>query len=254
MNKKIFYLLLIPLMVGCKSQKIANQQALQWDNFDYPEIRFTDKASETQGSKLYSRIIPQPDKYINSVASEVLKTLYFSPKDSIPAIKVINYTLEDVKGISAKDGAPPEISIFYSSQWIEEAMRKGSDDKVLFETRGVLLHELTHGFQLEPQGIGDYGSSKTFRAFIEGLADAVRISNNGFESDIPKKGGSWMDGYRTTGYFLNWMTNKDKDFLKKFNRTALTIVPWSFDSALQSIFGENVTTQQLWDEYQATLK
>lgn len=183
-----------------------------------------------------------------------MNTLYFSPKDSIPAVKLINYILEHAKGISAKDGAPPEISIFYSTRWIEEAMRKGSDKQVLFETRGVLLHELTHGFQLEPQGIGDYGSSKTFRAFIEGIADAVRISNNGFESYAPKKGGSWMDGYRTTSYFLDWMTKKDKDFVRKFNCTALTVVPWSFDAALQSIFGKNVTTQQLWDEYQLTLR
>ena len=50
-----------------------------------------------------------------------------------------------------------------------------------FETRGVLLHELTHAYQLEPQGIGSYGTNRVFWAFIEGMADAVRVANGGFD-------------------------------------------------------------------------
>lgn len=46
---------------------------------------------------------------------------------------------------------------------------------MFFETRGVLLHELTHAYQLEPQGIGSYGTNRVFWAFIEGMADAVRV-------------------------------------------------------------------------------
>lgn len=94
---------------------------------------------------------------------------------------------------------------------------------MLFETRGVLLHELTHAYQLEPQGVGSYGDSPTFRAFIEGMADAVRIANGGFEGPSARpKGGSYMDGYRTTGYFLVWLRDhKDAEFLRKFNRSAL---------------------------------
>ena len=30
----------------------------------------------------------------------------------------------------------------------------------------------------------------------------------------------WLSGYRISGYFLYWlMLNKDKDFLRKFNRS-----------------------------------
>lgn len=43
-----------------------------------------------------------------------------------------------------------------------------------FSKRAVLLHELTHAYQLEPQGIGSYGTNRVFWAFIEGMADAVR--------------------------------------------------------------------------------
>lgn len=103
----------------------------------------------------------------------------------------------------AKNG---EISIFYSTRHIAKAFENKDTANVDFETRGVLLHELTHAYQLEPQGIGSYGTNKVFWAFIEGMADAVRIANGGFhgENDRPK-GGNYMDGYRCAGYFFVWL-------------------------------------------------
>ena len=41
--------------------------------------------------------------------------------------------------------------------------------KLFFETRGVLLHELTHAYQLEPQGIGNYGSSRVYVVILLSL-------------------------------------------------------------------------------------
>ena len=86
------------------------------------------------------------------------------------------------------------------------------------------------------------------------MADAVRYHNGYFPVDSRKPGGHWMDGYRTTGFFLEWLTGKDPDFLRKFNKSVLEIVPWSFDKAMKHIFGEQVTTDSLWEEYQAFLK
>ena len=116
----------------------------------------------------------------------------------------------------------------------------------------MLLHELTHAYQLEPQGIGTYGTNKVFWAFIEGMADAVRIANGGFtgEADRPK-GGNYMDGYRTAGYFFVWLRdNKDSEFLRKFNKSTLEIIPWSFNGAIKHIFGEEADIDALWKEYQ----
>ena len=48
---------------------------------------------------------------------------------------------------------------------------------------------------------------------IEGVADAVRLLNGCFTPEDRPKGGHYMDGYRTTGFFLAWLTeNKDRDF------------------------------------------
>ena len=123
-----------------------------------------------------------------------------------------------------------------------------------YETRGVLYHELTHGFQLEPQGIGSYGTNKTFWAMIEGVKDAVRYLNGGFTLEDRPKGGHYMDGYRTTGFFLAWLTQtKNPDFLRKFNRSTLEVIPWSFDGGVKYALGNDYDIDSLWKEYMATM-
>lgn len=218
------------------------------------EVVFIDNAVGSAGSEIYHSIIPDPEKYIRERAVEVMETLYFTPEDSIVNVDTLFYRLEDVDGISAKDGGNGKVTVFYSTRYIASCFAGGDTSKVLAESRGVLLHELTHAYQLEPQGIGDYGSSRVFWSFIEGMADAVRIVNGGFGDASPVPGGSYMDGYRTAGYFFAWLKeNKDADFLKKFNQTTLTVVPWSYDGAFRSIFGEETSADSLWEEYQNSL-
>lgn len=104
---------------------------------------------------------------------------------------------------------------------------------------------------LEPRGIGTYGTNRVFWAFIEGMADAVRVANGGFGPDARPRGGNYMDGYRTAGYFFVWLRdNKDPDFLRKFNRSTLEVIPWSFDGAVKHILGEEYDIDALWREYQ----
>lgn len=214
-------------------------------------ILVEDKASDTDGARLYHTIIPDAESYIRKAASEVLATLYDVSSDTIPPVDRLHYTLEDVDGISAKGGGNGDISIFYSTRHIERSFELNDTARLLFETRGVLLHELTHAFQLEPHGVGDYGNSRVFRAFIEGMADAVRLANGGFEH--PENyvcGGHYLDGYQSAGYFFDWIReNKNADFLRKFNRSALDVVPWSFDGAIKYALGEDYSIDVLWEEY-----
>lgn len=46
--------------------------------------------------------------------------------------------------------------------------------------------------------------------------------------------------------------NKDKDFIKKFNASALQVIPWSFDGAMKHILGDKPenSIENLWNEYQ----
>lgn len=226
-----------------------------WGKYNVGTILFEDKATQTEGSDIYHRIIPDAESYIKEQARVVLATLYDSPEDSIPAVNKIHYTLEDIEGVSAKGGGGGDVTIFYSTRHIEKSFAANDTAKLFFETRGVLLHELTHAYQLEPQGVGSYGTNRVFWAFIEGMADAVRVANGGFEGPNARpKGGNYMDGYRTAGYFFVWLRdNKDSEFLRKFNRSTLEVVPWSFDGAIKHILGKENSIDELWHEYQVAV-
>ena len=225
-----------------------------WENFTYPKVNFTDKDSTVNGSKIYSKLIQNPSEFIREHAQKVASILYWSDKDKMQDIRTLNYELRPDKGISAKGGDAPVIDIFYSADWVEKtALNKGNFD-VLYETRGVLYHELTHGYQFSPKGCGEYKTGDEYFAFIEGLADAVRYQAGFFPVTNRRPGGSWMDGYQTTGFFLQWLTGKDPDFIRKFNLSAVELDPWSFDGAMKHILGNDKTTLGLWDEYQTFLK
>jgi len=243
-------------MAGQIRLKKEIRKVVSWDNYFVGNVEFKNLSPDTKGAKIYNHIVPDPDKYIKECARKVLQTLYFTPKDSIPKLENIVYTIKDYNGISAKSGHGSIIDIVYSTRWIEKSFAENDTAKLNFETRGVLYHELTHAYQLEPQGCGSYGDGGAFWAFIEGMADAVRLANGGFTSKDRPKGGTYMDGYRTTGFFLYWVAQtKDKDFLRKFNHSTLEVIPWSFDAAFKYIFGpsEKLRIDNLWREYQVEM-
>lgn len=247
-SKGVMPAMLLFSVLTVSAQQSANNV---WKDYPTGKVNFKDNASQTEGSHIYNAIITDPAAYITEKAKMVLNTLYFSPSDSIVPVENINYSLEDIKGVSAKGGGNGEIDIWYSTQHIEKSFANQDTARLHFETTGVLTHELTHAYQLEPQGIGTYGTNKVFWAFIEGMADAVRLENGCFTPEDRPKGGNYMDGYRTGGFFFVWLkNNKDKDFIRKFNRSTLEIIPWSFDAAIKHVLGSQYQIDELWKEYQ----
>lgn len=230
----------------------------EWQTYDPGKVNFKIENPKSAGAQIYNKIIPDPDKYIRDNARRVLQTLYYSPDDpNVPQVNNIEYVVRSFDGVSYKSGSGDYIRIDYSTDWIEKSYKGVDVEQVDYETRGVLYHELTHAYQLEPKGCGTYGDGGIFWAFIEGTADAVRVYNGCFDQDFSSsdrpKGGTWTDGYRTLGYFIYWMQkNKDKDFIRKFNATAATVNPWTFDGAMKAILGDKpeITMSNLWEEYQ----
>lgn len=248
--KKLLVLIAFLPIAAC-----SNGNGGQEDKFSYPEVTFMNEAAGTSGWATYNRLVPDPAALIKQQCLEVVKTLYSSTSDpNIPRITQIHYIFTsgvEVSDVSVVIGQPNARRIRYSPTNVEQ-WAPGGDSKVMLEVKGVLNHELTHVYQLNPQGAGGYAQGTEHWAFVEGMADAVRPVLGPFaDGRKPMKGGSYMDGYSTTGWFLVWLKDtKDPDFLRKFNGTAATINPWSWDAAMQNIFGQGITAQGLWNEYQ----
>lgn len=242
-----------------KKEQVTVSPLEAWDDFYPGDVRFTDRSPETRGAQIWHEIVPNPEQYIQGCAREVLHTLYFTPADTVvPHLREIRYRLEEYNGISEKWGGGDHVGIRYSTRWVERCFGEDGDTaRVDHETRGVLYHELTHAYQLEPRGCGTYSDGGEYWAFIEGMADAVRLACGGFEqdfqsSDRPRRG-HWTKGYRHAGYFLYWLDqNKGDEFLRRFHRSAAELPVWSWDAAMHHVLGpdESCGVEALWKEYQ----
>lgn len=225
----------------------------KWTNFQYPLVPFVNEDEKSVGSKYYDYLVQNKSEYLKFHAREVAKILYYDADDARKDIQQIKYILKDYDGISAKSGNIPSVQITYSTRYIAQAYQL-SMFKLDHETRGVLFHEMTHCYQYEPQNCGTYNEQGVFWAFMEGLADAVRIHAGYVDMKERRQGGWYTDGYKTTGFFLDWLTTKDPDAIRKFNRSAKELSTWSFDGAMKYIFGSNASVRNLWVEYQNYLK
>ncbi len=224
----------------------------KWHDFPLPEVTLTFTNPDSEGSQIYQAIVPDCEKLIAISSHKVLDCLYSDPSDSrIPRPKTLEYVLEDFDGVSYNAGT----KIGLSNQYLAGYYKEFGAEAMIKENIGILSHEITHSYQAEPKNCGGYTSGTHFFAFIEGVADAVRVLCGGFPNDSDRpRGGHYMNGYRETGFFLAWLVNnKDADFLRKFNESAHELETWTFDAGIKYALGESASADALWTEYQIAM-
>ena len=228
-----------------------------WSQFKFQEMYLYGQINEPldPGTKVFREVFPNIEEDVNNVARRVISSLYKSASDPIPKVTTLYYTVYPDGALSAKSGVVPNIKISLNSEYIAEYYeRTKSIEKCREELIGVLSHELTHAFQLEPKGCGSYGSDPVFTSFIEGIADANRYLCGDHTWSKPSPGGHYLDGYTCTGFFLVYLQDKyDPEFIKKWNMTANELPVWSYDAAIKLVLGEQYDIDSLWQEYQKSL-
>jgi hypothetical protein len=246
---------------GCKSSAtfsiaLTSPVNADWSTFVYPTVTFTDNATGLEGSTIFHSAIPDVIGMMKEQCLAICKQIYADNLDPRVNFTKLNLQLnDDPNGVAWKAGAPPEITIGISAQYIANFFHNNGNDPslVLKEVRGILAHEGTHGYQWEPKNCGPYDGKSAFWAFIEGEADGVRAElTNWTPPRHPSRGGTVMGGYTTTGFFLAWCKDTKKPtFLIELNHAARDMPTFTWDAAFQQILGMPV--QQAWDQYQATL-
>ena len=113
---------------------------------------------------------------------------------------------KDYRGVAAAGGTRINCSV----QWFQRNLQG--------EAAGAVVHEMVHVVQQYPRA---QGGNRNPGWLVEGLADWIRWFNYEPESARPKPRAdraNYNDSYRTTGHFLNYVTNTyDKEVVKKLN-------------------------------------
>lgn len=222
-----------------------------WQGFSYPEVVLAHEDTSSAGYQRINTLMPDISKVINNITLDVNKKLYKNFTE-VPDFKKVIFTLQWSDVLASRGGSGDTMLLTFSTKYIEQKLAAQPDDQVLYELEGVFWHELTHGYQHAPAN-GIYQGGNEYHAFLEGVADLVRINAGYHKTRQPKLSDNWLGGYTNTGFFLDWIRqHKESDFTYKFNQTALTLKPWSFNRAFEQILGQGV--QPLWDEYQQHLK
>ncbi|MBG6133586.1 PKD repeat protein [Aquimarina sp. EL_43] len=230
-----------------------SKQTCIWGNdFLTPRVEFRDFDGSTVGSQVFNQVIPNAENYMKQRCLDVAKILYRNSADA-PKFRLLKFNLKNEDFVAHKFGDGDQMTIEVSTQHLAKIYRdSGNNSQVIKdEIDGILFHEVTHGYNYSPSTGGTYDGSSPFWAYTEGIADGVRIYAGFHQTRTPDVNNSrkWLGGYTTTGFFLQYVTQKyDKNFIYKFNKAAKDLGnSWSFDNAFKDILGKGVET--VWDEY-----
>ena len=231
----------------------ADKSRLAWEEYTQNSFLVRYYMTDREGATLFRAAVRNTIKYLESEAKVVLDTLYASLDDPPPNKPRVVFTLTKMAGIATVYPSDGLVYMNLNTDYIKEFFALHGQDKLALEIRGVLLHELTHVYQLEPQSIAPGSDNRSSTALREGLADAVRISNER-PTRRATPGGHYLSGYTWGGFFFVWLRDHyDPEFIRKLNRSTQTITPWSFNAAIKHILGQQYDLDELWQEYQGEL-
>ncbi|MBI9036056.1 MAG: hypothetical protein JEZ03_16465 [Bacteroidales bacterium] len=253
-SRIIIVLILLGQLLNC-----TVSTAQEWANFKYPKVSLIIVAEDYEGISKYQELVKEQgysgiQDWVQHCCMAVATELYFTEEEAnAQQVQEIVYKLNDGGPLSFKEGASPTIEIGFDLNYLVGFIGKYGNDAARDEIYGVLCHEITHGYQKEPNNTGGYQTDTEFYGFIEGTADLVRLKTGGFNPPrFPKTGGDYKSGYNTTAFFYLWITNTfSETFLQDLNKTAETYENWSFDCATRALLG--MPAEILWLQYQQDL-
>ncbi|KAF0812343.1 Chitinase A [Andreprevotia sp. IGB-42] len=222
-----------------------------WDHFRAPNIVVTDKAVGSAGSTLVNTVMPDLPKLIADQMLGISRLIYFSENDQINLFTDVGFEIDPDGYPAWKSGEPPVINMGMSAAHLVNFYNGSgqSNAALINEVIGMIAHEGTHGYQYTPRNAG---ANNEGGAFVEGLADYVRIELGLHPAAVRRPGALYNAGYSETGFFIKWLTDtKDPNFARKLNASARDMQNWSWDAALRQILGQGLDV--LWAEYQASI-
>jgi hypothetical protein len=202
--------------------------------------------------KAFTDAVPDATAAMQEAACIACSMLYHTP-DEVPQqlrhtrVKLV---IEGNVGVAYTITEASEMHVDHD--YVSDFASNNSHADTVQEMMGVLLHETVHLYQ-------NYGEFHTG----EGMADWVRVRVGRYKPGRCGRGGTWMDGYTTTGCFFSWLTgpsvyntwhhpHNDLDLGYKINKVLGEQGASGVPELFKQTFGDDVDT--LWNQYQADIQ
>lgn len=258
MKKVLYFSIVCTLLLisSCKqnpaesSPEPVTETKTGWETFVPPQISFNNEDANGQG-KYFTLYISNPDSLELATCLKVCKLLYKKPEEVVKISRLV-LTVRDMSGVAFTTGHGPatEKTTVFSSQYLKGLINNSQMSKkdVINEICGVITHETAHVFQSD----NNYLVKESW-SVIEGIADCVRYLAGDDKISRRHAGGSRLDGYTTTGFFIAWLQEKkDPEFLYKLNKyVGEHQTDFTWGAACWKLLDKSVN--DLWNEYQAAI-
>lgn len=192
------------------------------------------KNQDADASAIYGKAIPDPKTILSEIALSDCLSMYKKPEE-VPKRQKITIVIRTMDGVAY--ATPHNGEIHFSAKYIKDFSNGKDPAAIKQEMYGVMVHEINHLYQ-------NFWKDGKYTPFSEGICDAIRARANLYPEGRKRKGGTYMDSYTTTGYFLLHLDGKYPDFIYKMNQAAKN---WS-DNFWQQTTGKSA--DELWAEYQ----
>lgn len=242
-----------------KMMTINVKDVNDWSTFNLPKVNLDCSNKSNAGYQKYQSMVNKKgyksiEDFVQNCCLTIARKLYRTVDEANEHnVRTVNYILREGGYISYENNMFPAIEIGFDMDYLNKFAQNHPDSVAADEVYGILCHELCHGYQNWPKNAGVYGTPNECFGFVEGTADLARLLTGGFNPKrYPRVGGTFLDGYNTTGFFYLWINEtKDANFLQKINKSAKTMETWSLDALTQELFG--ASAKSLWDEYQLAI-
>jgi hypothetical protein len=202
-----------------------------------------DNRTQTGNGQLFDLAMPDAEPFMIEAARLSCALLYKLPSE-VPVTNDLEVVIEDFDGVGelALNGASTTLRL--SSLHMRNVADAGGD--VSAEIRGVSQYLIALDYVHESE------DPAAVSWLHQGLGDWVRYEAGYTSIGERGPGGSWTDGFKTAGFFVDWLDETYPDAAYRLNQSMdpLDGVAWS-EEIFVAIFGSDVAT--LWDDYQATL-
>jgi hypothetical protein len=207
-----------------------------------PELTVQNRTSDGNW-RLFRDAFPDLPEFMLATTKRCCALLYKTPNE-VPRTRHLTLVIEDFQGAGYMQDDGDQTFIRLSAVYMRNVVTYGGS--VRGEVGGILHYLVGIDYSWHNE------NPDAVRWLSQGIGEWVRHQANQGALNRRRPGGHWTDGYETTGYFLDWLTERYPDGVYLLNKSLdpRDGVYWD-ERAFEYITGQ--TLPELWNAYQQSI-